>query len=97
MRAGLARADDLLDLLARRLLGDPERLQRLGCYPAALTDEGEQDVLGPDVFVVEHPGLFLGQDHDAPRPVGEPLEHAQPAFLALVSSLLADRNTIHLV
>src|SRR5580693_7305484 len=74
-RAGLAPADDLLNLLPRRLLGDLERLQRLGCHPAVLADEAEQDVLGPDVFVVKHPGLFLGQYYDAPRPVGEPLEH----------------------
>ena len=60
LRASLARADDFLDLLARRLLSDPERLQRLGCDPAALPDEGEQDVLGADVVVVERPGFFLG-------------------------------------
>ena len=53
LRAGLAWLGDLLDLLACRLLSDPERFQRLGCYPAALTDEGEQDVLGADVVVVE--------------------------------------------
>src|SRR5271170_1763739 len=74
-RAGLAPADDLLDLLPRRLLVDPEQLQRLGCHPAVLTDEAEQDVLGADVFAVKHPGLFLGQHYDASRPVGEPLEH----------------------
>jgi hypothetical protein len=27
------------------------------------------------VVVVEHAGLFLSQDHNPPRPVGEPLEH----------------------
>jgi hypothetical protein len=26
--------------------------------------------------VVEHPGLFLGQDDNPSRSVGEPLEHA---------------------
>ena len=30
---------------------------------------------GADVVVVEQSGLFLGQDHDAPRGLGEPLEH----------------------
>ncbi len=97
LRAGLASPDDLLDLLARRLLSDPERLQRLGCYPAALTDEGDQDVLGADIIVVEHPGLFLGQDHDAPCPVGEPLEHAQRRLPCVGIFAVADRNTIHLV
>jgi len=38
-------------------------------------DEAEQDVLSTDVVVVQHPGLFLSQDHNPPRPVGEPLEH----------------------
>jgi hypothetical protein len=37
--------------------------------------QAEQDVLGPDVVVVEHPGLFLCQDHHPTRPVGEPLKH----------------------
>jgi hypothetical protein len=36
----------------------------------------EQDVLGADVVVIEHPGLFLSPDHHPTRPVGEPLEHA---------------------
>jgi hypothetical protein len=35
----------------------------------------EQDVLGADVVVVEHPGFFLSQDHDSARPVGKSLEH----------------------
>jgi hypothetical protein len=38
-------------------------------------DEAEQDVLGPDVVVVQHPGFFLGQDDDTAGAVGEPLEH----------------------
>jgi hypothetical protein len=25
--------------------------------------------------VIEHPGFFLRQDNNPPRPVGEPLEH----------------------
>jgi len=32
-------------------------------------------VLGSDVVVVEHPGLFLSQHHNPSRPVGKPLEH----------------------
>ena len=72
----LALADDLLDLLPDALQGDPEGLQGLGGHTLALVDEAEQDVLGADVVVVEHPGLFLGQDDNPPRSVGEPLEHA---------------------
>jgi hypothetical protein len=41
----------------------------------ALVDQPEQDVLGADVVVVEHPGLFLGQDDNATGAVGETLEH----------------------
>ena len=35
-------------------------------------------MLGADVVVVEHPGLFLGQDDNPPRSVGEPLKHRAP-------------------
>jgi hypothetical protein len=41
-------------------------------------DEAEQDVLGTDVVVMEHPGFFLRQDNHPPRPVGKPLEHRPP-------------------
>ena len=72
----LALADDLLDLGAHGLQRDVEALQRLGGDALALVDEAEQDVLGPDVVVGEHAGLFLGQ-HDHPAgSVSEPLEHA---------------------
>ena len=72
----LALADDLLDLGAHGLQADVEALQRLRGDALALVDQAEQDVLGPDVVVGEHAGLFLGQ-HDHPSgPVGEPLEHA---------------------
>ena len=71
----LALADDLLDLLADGLEGDAERLHRLGGDALALVDQAEQDVLGPDVVVVEHPGLFLGQDDHPAGAVGKPFEH----------------------
>ena len=71
----LALADDVLDLLADRVERDAERLQRLGGDALALVDETEQDVLGADVVVVEHLGLFLGQDDDATCTVGESFEH----------------------
>ena len=71
----LALADDLFNLLSHRFEAYPERFKRLGSYALALMDEAEQDVLGADVVVVEHPGLFLCQDNNPPRPVGKPLEH----------------------
>src|ERR1051326_5885663 len=74
----LALADDLLDLLPDRVQADPQRLQRLGRYTFTLMDEAEQDVLGADVVVIEHPGFFLRQDNHPPRPVGKPLKHRPP-------------------
>ncbi len=68
-------ADDLLDLLPDALQGDPEGLEGLGGHSLALVDEAEEDVLGADVVVVEHPGFFLRQNDNPPRSVGEPLEH----------------------
>jgi hypothetical protein len=38
-------------------------------------NQPKKDVLSPDVVVVEHPGLFLSQNNNPPRTVGEPLEH----------------------
>jgi hypothetical protein len=38
-------------------------------------DEAEQDVLGADVVVIQHLGLFLGQDDDTTGSVRESLEH----------------------
>jgi hypothetical protein len=71
----LALADDLLDLLAHRVQRDVQALQRLRRDALTLVDQAEQDVLGADVVVVEHPRLFL-REHDHPAgPVGEPLEH----------------------
>ena len=74
-RGGLPLADDLFDLLTHGLEGDPQGLQGLGGDPFPLVDQPEQDVLGADVVVVEHPRLFLGEDHDPPGPVGEALKH----------------------
>ena len=73
----LTLADDLLDLLAHSLEGDAEALQGLRGHAFALVDQAEQDVLGADVVVIEHPGLFLGQDDHASGSVGEPLEHSR--------------------
>jgi len=71
----LALADDLLDLLAHRFQGDAEGLQRLGGDAFTLVDEAEQDVLGPDVVVVEHARFFLRENHHSAGSVGKPLEH----------------------
>jgi hypothetical protein len=44
-------------------------------------DQAQQDVLGADEAVVEHPGLFLGQNDNPTRPVGKPLKHLSPPVL----------------
>jgi len=36
--------------------------------------------------VVEHPGFLLRQHHDAPRTVGEPLEHGVPSPFCYLAS-----------
>jgi hypothetical protein len=77
----LALPDDLLDLATHTLQRDTKGLQRLRRHALALVDQPKQDVLGADVVVVEHPGLFLGQDNDTPRAVGEPLEHRSLTLL----------------
>ena len=82
-RGLLTLADNLFNLLADALQRDPETLQCLGRNALALMDEAEQDVLGADVVVVEHPSLFLRQDDNPTCPVGEPLEH--PCSLRAVS------------
>ena len=71
----LALPDDLLHLLADALEGDAEALEGLARDALALVDQPEQDVLGPDVVVVEAAGLLLGEDDDPAGPVGEPFEH----------------------
>ena len=66
---------DLRDLLPGRVQADLEGGEGLRRHPLALGKQAEQDVLGADVAVAEHPGFLLGQDHDPARLVGEPFEH----------------------
>ena len=71
----LTLADDLLDLAADTLERDAQRLQRLGGYALTLVNKSQQDVLGPDVVVVEHPRFFLRQDDNPAGTVGKSFEH----------------------
>ncbi|GMA18154.1 hypothetical protein GCM10025862_01750 [Arsenicicoccus piscis] len=89
-RGLLALADDVLDLLADGVQRDAEALQGLRRDAFALVDEAEQDVLGPDVVVVEHAGLFLGQHHHASSTVGEPFEHRLLLAIELPRCYLRD-------
>ena len=84
-RRGAAVADDLLDLRAHGFERDAERLERLGGDAFALVDQPEQDVLGPDVVVVEQARLFLRQDHHSAGSIGEAFEHGGDPPLVGVS------------
>ncbi len=78
-RGGLSLADDLRDLGSNGFQGDPKGLEGLGGYALPLVDQSEEDVLGADVVLVEHPRLFLGEDHDPPGAVAESLKHSVPS------------------
>jgi hypothetical protein len=67
--------DDLLDLVTDRFQRNTEASKGLGRHTLALVKETEQEVLGADAVMVEHPGLLLGQDHDAQCAIGQPLGH----------------------
>ena len=73
------------------LLADPAQVraqldQHLRRDAVALMDQAEQDVLGTDVVVVEHPGLAFSQDDHMPRPVSKSLEQPRAAHLKLARS-----------
>lgn len=53
-------ADESLDFEADLSEVDFEVLEDIGSDAAAFFDESEQDVLGPDVFVVETLGFLVG-------------------------------------
>jgi hypothetical protein len=67
--------DDLLDLGAHGLERDAERLERFGGDTLTFVDQAEQDVLGPDVVVVEQARLFLRQHDHSASSIGEAFEH----------------------
>jgi hypothetical protein len=78
-RCLLPLADDLLDLGADGLERDTQALESLGGDTFTLVDQAEQDVLGPDVVVAEHPGLFLSQDDYPTGAVRKSFKHRQSA------------------
>jgi hypothetical protein len=85
----LARADDPHDLGANALDGDVKRLEDAGRQPFLLAQQAEQDVLGPDVVVLERASLLLGEDDHLAGSLCESLEHGGegnlPAGLALAA------------
>src|SRR6478736_5400330 len=77
-------ADDLLDLGPDRFERDVERFEGLRGDAFAFVDQTQEDVLGPDVVVVEQASFLLREDNHPSGPVGEPFEHVL---------LLTDRET----
>src|SRR4051794_37280274 len=77
----LAGADDAHDLRAHTLDGDVQGLEDAGGEALLLTEQPEEDVLRPDVVVLERASFFLCQDDHLAGPFGETLEHAGTSFL----------------
>ncbi len=73
----LSLTDNLCDLRAHGIERNAKGLKCLGCYALTLVDEAEQDVLGSDVVVVEHPCLFLGKDNHPTGSVSKSLKHVR--------------------
>src|SRR5262249_38980771 len=71
----LAQADLVGDVVPDAVQSETEAGEHLAGDRLRLAEQAEQEVLGPDVVVVQPPRLFLGEDHDMPRAVGESLEH----------------------
>ena len=79
-RCLLTLTDDLFDLRAHGFERDAKALKCLRSDAFALVDQAEQDVLGPDVVVVEHARFFLRKHDHPPGPVGKPLKHGLNSF-----------------
>src|SRR5439155_7125099 len=75
-RWGPSASDDLLDLHPDRSQRDLESFERPSADAFALGDHPEQEVLGPDVVVVQESCLPLGEHDHAARTLREPFEHA---------------------
>ena len=82
----LTGADDAHDLRAHALDGDVQRLENPCGQALFLAEQPEQDVLRPDVVVLELPRLFLSKDDDLAGSLCESLEHVSYLFKPLSSS-----------
>ena len=71
----LARADDPDNLGAHTLHGDVQGLEDPRGEALLLTEETKEDVLGPDVIVLERPRLLLREDDHETGAFRELLEH----------------------
>jgi hypothetical protein len=71
----VALADDPRHLRAHLFHGDVELLEHARGEALLLAQQAEQDVLRPDVVVLESPCFVLGEDDDLSSPFCEALEH----------------------
>ncbi len=72
----VALADDPRDLCAHLLDGDVERLEHARSEAFFLAQQAEQDVLRPDVVVLQRPRFVLRENHDLTSPLCKPFEHS---------------------
>ena len=74
-RGLLARADDLLHLLADTVERNAQGFKGFGGNTFTLMDQTQEDVFGTNVTVVQHACLFLGKHNYATGTVRKSLKH----------------------
>jgi hypothetical protein len=72
---GWSDPDDALYSRSDPIKGDAEGLEGVCDYPIGLSSDPEQDVLGPDVLVVEPQCLVSGKSQDMLRSLREYIDH----------------------
>ncbi len=90
----LSGSDDADDLGADALHGDVQGLEYACGETLLLTEEAEEDVLGPDVVVLERPRLLLGEDDHLTCSLCESLEHGLGSFLPTSARLALGRSVV---
>ena len=78
----VALPDDARDLGAHLLDGDVELLEHTRGETLLLTEQPQEDVLRPDVVVLQGACFVLGEDDDLPGPLCEALEHVASTLLS---------------
>ena len=68
-------ANDVDDSCANGIFVDVEAFERLGCHAFTFGDQTEQQVLCPDVIVIEAARFVLREDHDPSGPVRKAFKH----------------------
>ena len=90
----LAGTDDPDDLSAHALDGDVQGFENPSGKTLLLAEEAEEDVLGPDVVVLERPRLLLGEDDHLTCSLCESLEHGLGSFLPTSARLALGRSVV---